>query len=57
VDRLAAIGVTNFLADAFADGNPLLRAARGAGLVALDLLPPARRLFARRMMLGLRGVP
>jgi 2-octaprenyl-6-methoxyphenol hydroxylase len=57
IDRLAAIGVTNFLAGIFADGSPPLRAARGLGLVALDLLPPARRLFARRMMLGLRGAP
>jgi len=57
VDRFAAIGVTNFLAGVFADRSPPLRAARGLGLVALDLLPPARRLFARRMMLGLRGAP
>ncbi len=57
VDRLAAIGVTNFLAGIFGDPSPPLRAARGLGLVALDLVPPARRLFARRMMLGLRGAP
>ncbi len=57
VDRLAAIGVTDFLVNVFSNANPLLRAARGAGLVALDLVPPARRLFARRMMLGARGFP
>jgi 2-octaprenyl-6-methoxyphenol hydroxylase len=57
VDRLAAIGATDFLAGIFAAGGPPLRAARGLGLVALDLLPPARRLFARRMMFGLRGAP
>jgi 2-octaprenyl-6-methoxyphenol hydroxylase len=57
VDRLAAIGVTNFLAGIFGNPSPGLRAARGLGLVALDLVPPARRLFARRMMLGLRGAP
>ena len=57
VDRLAAIGVTDFLVSVFSGANPLLRAARGAGLVALDLVPPARRLFARRMMLGARGLP
>jgi len=57
VDRLAAIGVTNFLAGVFGHPSPPLRAARGLGLVALDLVPPARRLFARRMMLGLRGAP
>jgi 2-octaprenyl-6-methoxyphenol hydroxylase len=57
VDRLAAIGVTNFLAGVFGNPSPGLRAARGLGLLALDLVPPARRLFARRMMLGLRGAP
>jgi len=57
VDRLAAIGVTDFLVSVFSNANPVLRAARGAGLVALDLVPPARRLFARRMMLGARGFP
>jgi 2-octaprenyl-6-methoxyphenol hydroxylase len=56
-DRFAAIGVTDFLAGIFATGNPPVRAARALGLVALDLLPPARRLFSRRMMLGLRGTP
>ena len=57
VDRLAAIGVTDFLVNVFSSASPLFRAARGAGLVALDLVPPARRLFARRMMLGARGLP
>ena len=57
LDRLAAIGVTDFLVSVFSGANPFLRAARGAGLVALDLVPPARRLFARRMMLGARGLP
>jgi 2-octaprenyl-6-methoxyphenol hydroxylase len=57
VDRLAAIGVTDFLVNVFSNASPFLRAARGAGLVALDLVPPARRLFARRMMLGARGLP
>lgn len=57
VDRLAAIGVTDFLVNVFSNAHPLLRAVRGAGLVALDLVPPARRLFARRMMLGARGFP
>ena len=57
IDRLAAIGVTDFLVNVFSSASPLFRAARGAGLVALDLVPPARRLFARRMMLGARGLP
>jgi 2-octaprenyl-6-methoxyphenol hydroxylase len=57
VDRHTVIGVTNFLVGIFGQTAPPLRAARGLGLVALDLVPPARRLFARRMMLGLRGAP
>jgi 2-octaprenyl-6-methoxyphenol hydroxylase len=57
VDRFSTIGVTDFLVNVFSNASPLLRAARGAGLVALDLVPPARRLFARRMMLGARGFP
>ena len=57
VDRFGTIGVTDFLVNVFSNASPLLRAARGAGLVALDLVPPARRLFARRMMLGARGFP
>jgi len=57
VDRRAVIGVTDFLVSVFSGASPFLRAARGAGLVALDLVPPARRLFARRMMLGARGLP
>src|SRR5262245_58885068 len=61
VDRLGAIGVTDFRVDGFSKADPLSRCARGAapgaGLAALVLVPPARRLFARRMMLGARGFP
>jgi 2-octaprenyl-6-methoxyphenol hydroxylase len=57
IDRRAVIGVTDFLVNVFSNAHPLVRAARGAGLVALDLVPPARRLLARRMMLGARGFP
>jgi 2-octaprenyl-6-methoxyphenol hydroxylase len=41
----------------FSNDDAPLRFARGLGLAALDLLPPARRLLARRMMLGARGLP
>ncbi|HSD40478.1 MAG TPA: FAD-dependent monooxygenase [Burkholderiales bacterium] len=56
-DRYAAIGVTDFLVRIFSNADALLRFARGLGLAALDLVPPARRLLARRMMLGTRGLP
>ena len=54
-DRWATVGITDSLVNLFSNDNPLLRHARGAGLLALDLLPPARRLLARQMMYGLRG--
>jgi 2-octaprenyl-6-methoxyphenol hydroxylase len=57
LDRFAAIRVTDFLGEIFANPNPALRFARGLGLLALDAIPPARRLLARRMMLGSRGAP
>ena len=34
-----------------------LRALRGLGLFALDLLPPARHFVARRMIWGARAWP
>ena len=57
LDRFAAIRVTDFLGEIFTSRNPAVRCARGLGLLALDSIPPARRLIARRMMLGTRGVP
>lgn len=56
-DRTAAIGVTDALVRIFASRLPGVGLARGIGLAALDLTPPARRFFARRMMLGPRGLP
>lgn len=56
LDRRGTIGFTDFLIRLFANHNPLLNAARGAGLLALDVLPPARDFVARRMMLGARGL-
>jgi len=57
IDRYATIGVTDFLVRVFSNDDAPLRLARGLGLAALDLFPPARRLLARRMMLGARGLP
>jgi len=57
LDRFAAIRVTDFLGEIFTSRSPAVRYARGLGLLALDSLPPALRLLARRMMLGTRGVP
>ena len=57
LDVGATIRVTDFLASAFLGSNRALRAARGAALMALDVFPPARRFFARRMIYGPSALP
>jgi 2-octaprenyl-6-methoxyphenol hydroxylase len=57
VDRRGAIGFTNFLLDSFAPGFGPLKHARGAGLLALDMLPPLRDFVAKRMIYGARAWP
>jgi 2-octaprenyl-6-methoxyphenol hydroxylase len=61
LDAGATIRVTDFLASAFL-GSPgpmhaVRGAARGAFLMALDVFPPARRFFARRMIYGASALP
>ena len=56
-DRRATISATDTLVRLFSNDNPLLRHVRGAGLLALDLIPPARSFLARRMMFGARAWP
>ena len=55
LDRIATIRFTDALARAFVLDLPLAAAARGAGLLALDLLPPLRSFLARRMVFGARA--
>ncbi len=55
LDRSGAMAFTDMLVRLFSNDNPLLRHARGAGLLALDLLPPARSFVARRLLFGARG--
>src|SRR6266850_1596166 len=57
LDAGATIRITDFLAAGFAGENALLRAARGAALTALDILPAPRRFFARRMIFGASALP
>jgi 2-octaprenyl-6-methoxyphenol hydroxylase len=52
LDAFATIKVTDLLARGFTGANRLAAAARGAAMTALDILPPARTFFARRMMFG-----
>lgn len=55
LDRRGVIGFTDTLIRVFASDDPLLRHARGLGLLALDLLPPVRSFVARRMQFGARA--
>jgi 2-octaprenyl-6-methoxyphenol hydroxylase len=57
IDRYAGIGFTDFLVRIFSNSLAPLALARGAGLAALDALPPARRFLARRMIFGARALP
>lgn len=56
-DRYAGIGFTDFLVRIFSNSLAPLALARGAGLAALDVLPPARRFLAHRMIFGARALP
>ena len=56
-DRRGAIGFTDLLIDSFASEFAPLKHARGAGLLALDLLPPLRAFVAKRMIYGARAWP
>lgn len=55
LDRATTIGFTDGLVRLFSNDLSPLRHLRGAGLLALDLFPPARSFLARRMMFGSRG--
>jgi 2-octaprenyl-6-methoxyphenol hydroxylase len=55
IDRATTVGFTDGLVRLFSNNfSPLLH-LRGAGLLALDLIPAARSFLARRMMFGTRG--
>ncbi|MFC4161045.1 FAD-dependent monooxygenase [Chitinimonas lacunae] len=52
LDSGATVGFTDGLIRLFGIDRPALRHARAAGFIALDNLPPLRRLFAERMVFG-----
>jgi 2-octaprenyl-6-methoxyphenol hydroxylase len=54
-DRIATTAFTDSLIRLFSNDIPLLRHARGIGLVALGAVPPVKKLFMRRMLFGARG--
>ena len=51
-DASRGIAFTDFLVGAFADSRRIPTWGRGLGLALLDLVPPARRLLAERMIRG-----
>lgn len=51
-DTRLGVRFTDSLVDLFSTDHPVLTAGRGAGLAALDLLPPLRKALARRMLYG-----
>ncbi|MBW7901102.1 MAG: FAD-dependent monooxygenase [Rhodocyclaceae bacterium] len=55
LDRGGGAAFTDGIVRAFSNDFPPLRIARGLGLLALDLCPPARRFVAGRMIWGARG--
>jgi 2-octaprenyl-6-methoxyphenol hydroxylase len=55
VDQQLTVGFSDQVTRLFSTGQPLLAAGRNLGLLGLDLLPPAKRWFARQAMgLGTR---
>ncbi|MEO6186183.1 MAG: 2-octaprenyl-6-methoxyphenyl hydroxylase [Steroidobacteraceae bacterium] len=46
-DRAGVIGFTDTLVRVFSSGHPLAAAARDAGMLLFDLLPPAKRALSR----------
>ncbi len=55
VDRAAIFSLTRWLPDAFATRFAPIAAARVAGLVTLDVVPPLRRQLAHLLMFGARA--
>lgn len=51
-DVLGGSLMTDILVETFSNDRPLLGHARGAALALLDLAPPLKNLFARKMMFG-----
>jgi len=57
LDRRGSMAFTDGIVRLFSNDLPPLRAARGLGLLALDLCPPLRHFVAKRMIWGARAWP
>ena len=57
LDQQMTVGFSDRVTHLFSNAQPLLATGRNIGLLGLDLLPPAKRWFARQAMgLGARPV-
>lgn len=54
-DVRGGIAMTDILVELFANDLPLLSQARGLALTAMDMLPPVKQAFARKMMFGVQA--
>lgn len=54
-DTAASIFFTDLLVRLFSNAHPVLQHGRSLGLMALQLMPPAKHMVARRMIFGARG--
>src|SRR3990172_3742447 len=57
LDARATVRVTDALAGGFLGAGRFAGAARGLAMTVLDVTPPARRFFARRMVFGPFAIP
>ena len=57
LDRRGSAFFTDQIVRAFSNDFPPLKLARGLGLLALDVFPPARHFVAKRMIWGARAWP
>lgn len=57
LDQHMTVGFSDQVTRLFSNAQPLLTAGRNLGLLGLDLLPPAKRWFARQAMgMGTRNL-
>ncbi|MFA5082998.1 MAG: FAD-dependent monooxygenase, partial [Hydrogenophilaceae bacterium] len=54
-DVSGGIAMTDILVEVFANDLPLLSQTRGLALSAMDMLPPLKQAFARKMMFGVQA--
>jgi len=54
-DVSGSVAMTDLLVEAFANDWPVFGQARGIALTAMDMLPPLKQMFARKMMFGTRA--